>query len=169
MVDVYFIPAMVTLTLQASGDGGDANMTANEAQGGGLEPIGPVYCGYTYPANPLPCKVMVRVEKLAQVEANTAGDPNIVLAGFSSNCTLATAHVRAIVLQTTAARRGSASARRRELPGRCARGPAGQPTGSSSRAATASMAASSRAGASPEHPRAMTSNSRSWTAPTAAA
>ena len=86
-VDVYFIPAMVTLTLQASGDGGHANMTANEFKGGGLEPAPPVYCGYTYPANPLPCRVMVRVEKFAQVEANTAGDPNIVLDGFSSNCT----------------------------------------------------------------------------------
>ena len=30
---------------------------------------------------------MVRVEKFAQVEANTAGDPNITLDGFSSNCT----------------------------------------------------------------------------------
>ncbi len=86
-VDVYFIPAMVTLTLQASGDEGHANMTANEFQGGGLEPISPVYCGYTYPANPLPCKVMVRVEKFAQVEANTAGDPNITFESFSSNCT----------------------------------------------------------------------------------
>ena len=89
-VDVYFIPAMVTLTLRASGDGGHANMTANEFHGGGLEPIGPVYCGYTYPTNPLPCKVMVRVEKSAQVEANTAGDPNITLDGFSSNCTPST-------------------------------------------------------------------------------
>ena len=86
-VQVYFIPAMVTLTMQASGDEGDANMTASEFKGGGLEPEGPVYCGYTYPANPLPCKVMVRVEKSAQVEANTAGDPNIALDGFSSNCT----------------------------------------------------------------------------------
>ena len=86
-VDVYFIPAMVTLTLQTSGDEGHANMTANEDKGGGLEPAGPVYCGYTYPANPLPCKVMVRVEKFAQVEANTAGDPTIALDGFSSNCT----------------------------------------------------------------------------------
>ena len=86
-VDVYFIPAMVTLTLQASGDGGHANMTANEFQGGGLEPMGPVYCGFTYPANPLPCKVMVRVEKFAQVEANSAGDPNIQLLSFSNNCT----------------------------------------------------------------------------------
>ena len=86
-VQVYFIPAMVTLTLKASGDGGHANMTANEFKGGGLEPMGPVYCGFTYPANPLPCKVMVRVEKFAQVEANPAGDPNIVVDGFSSNCT----------------------------------------------------------------------------------
>ena len=86
-VDVYFIPAMVTLTLKASGDEGHANMTANEDKGGGLEPAGPVYCGFTYPANPLPCKVMVRVQKFAQVEANTAGDPNIALAGFSNNCT----------------------------------------------------------------------------------
>ena len=86
-IDVYFIPAMVTLTLKASGDEGHANMTANEFRGGGLEPAGPVYCGYTYPANPLPCKVMVRVQKFAQVEANTAGDPNITLDGFSSNCT----------------------------------------------------------------------------------
>jgi hypothetical protein len=89
-VDVYFIPAMVKLTLQASGDGGHANMTANEFQGGGLEPIGPVYCGSTYPANPLPCNVMVRVEKFAQVEANTGGDPNITLGGFSDNCTPST-------------------------------------------------------------------------------
>lgn len=89
-VDVYFIPAMVTLTLAASGDEGHANMTANEFEGGGLEPAGPVYCGYTYPSRPLPCKVMVRVEKFAQVEANTGGDPNTVLAGFSSNCTPST-------------------------------------------------------------------------------
>ena len=86
-VDVYFIPAMVTLTMQASGDEGHANMTANSDKGDGLEPVGPLYCGYTYPANPLPCKVMVRVEKFAQVEANTAGDPNITLDRFSSNCT----------------------------------------------------------------------------------
>ena len=86
-VDVYFIPAMATLTLQASGDGGHANMTANESRGGGLEPTGPVDCGFSYPADPLPCSVMVRVEKFAQVEANTAGDPNITLVGFSTNCT----------------------------------------------------------------------------------
>ena len=86
-VDVYFIPAMVTLTLEASGDEGHANMTANEYKGGGLEPVPPVYCGFTYPANALPCKVMVRVEKFAQVEADAAGDPSIALDGFSNNCT----------------------------------------------------------------------------------
>ena len=86
IVNIYFVPAMVTLTLQASGDGGNANMTANEFEGGGLEPIGPVYCGYSYPSSPLPCNVMVRVEKFAQVEANAAGDPNILLDGFSDNC-----------------------------------------------------------------------------------
>ena len=86
-VDVYFIPAMVTLTLRATGDEGHANMTANEFKGGGLEPIGPVYCGFSYPTNPLPCKVMLRVEKFAQVESNTAGDPNITFESFSSNCT----------------------------------------------------------------------------------
>jgi hypothetical protein len=90
-VDVYFIPAMVTLTLEASDDGeGPANMTANEFDGGGLEPMGPVYCGSTYPTNPLPCKVMVRVEKFAQVEANTAGDESITFDGFSPNCTPST-------------------------------------------------------------------------------
>ena len=77
---------MVTLTLQATGDEGDADMTANEFQGGGLEPPSPVYCGYSYPSSPLPCKVMVRVERFAQVEANTAGDPNLIFDGFSNNC-----------------------------------------------------------------------------------
>jgi hypothetical protein len=84
-VEVYFIPAIVTLTLQASGDQ-QANMTANEFAGGGLEPPGPVYCGSSYPANPLPCHVMVRVEKFAQVEANSGGATS-KLQSFSANCT----------------------------------------------------------------------------------
>jgi hypothetical protein len=33
---------------------------------------------------------MVRVEKFAQVEANTGGDPSITLGGFSDNCTPST-------------------------------------------------------------------------------
>jgi hypothetical protein len=67
-----------------------ADVPANEFAGGGLEPVGPVYCGFSYPADPLPCKVMVRVEKSAQVEANSAGDPSLQVLSFSSNCSPST-------------------------------------------------------------------------------
>ena len=88
-VEVYFVPSMVTLTLNASGDGGHSNMTANGWSGGaveGTEPMSPVYCGASFPSNPLPCSLEARVDNTVQVEADTGGDASISLSGFSSNC-----------------------------------------------------------------------------------
>jgi GH24 family phage-related lysozyme (muramidase) len=86
-VNVYFVPATAKLTIQAAGDGGEANMTVDGISGGavdGISPLGPVYCG-PEATMALPCSVLVRIENYAQVEADDPGDDTTV--SFSENCT----------------------------------------------------------------------------------
>ena len=92
VVDVYFIPATATLTLQSKPASATANMTANGISTpiGGTMPRSPVYCGYSYPAKPLPCTVLARLDNKVQVEANGAGMDPLAVNPFSDNCPAST-------------------------------------------------------------------------------
>jgi hypothetical protein len=89
-VDVYFVPATVTLTLTADGDEDQAEMDANPVGGDAVaatDPRGPVYCGsLSNDDYHLPCTFLARTDSYLQVEADQAGEIGVELAGFSDNC-----------------------------------------------------------------------------------
>jgi lysozyme len=83
-VDVYFIPAVVKLTLNASPTA-DSEMSADaEGHVAGTDPISPFYCGAPEDTMGLPCSVLVRVDGEVVVQANDEGHGKTPT--FSSNC-----------------------------------------------------------------------------------
>jgi hypothetical protein len=86
VVSVYFIPATATLTLDANPEAGPEMSAVGDGPVAGTDPFSPVYCGATQ-STPLPCQMLVRVNGQVQVQANAAGDEEIVNPPmFSSNC-----------------------------------------------------------------------------------
>ena len=87
-VEVYFIPATATLTLQESGDP-EANMTAVASGGVGGDPANPEYCGEPTYSTSLPCKFLTRVDAVVEVGADASSGYEFAEdgAGFSNNCT----------------------------------------------------------------------------------
>ena len=86
VVDVYFIPAVATLTLEADPSEGPEMSASGEGHVAGTDPISPVYCGASDDAMSLPCTLLVRVDGEVQVEADDAGDESLGTPSFSDNC-----------------------------------------------------------------------------------
>ena len=83
-VDVYFIPAVVKLTLDASPQANSEMSADAEGHVAGTDPISPVYCGAPGDAMGLPCSMLVRVHGEVVVQANDEGHGKMPT--FSSNC-----------------------------------------------------------------------------------
>jgi lysozyme len=83
-VEVNFIPAVVTLTLDAS-PRANSEMSANgDTPVAGTDPLSPVYCGAPGDAMGLPCSMLVRVHGEVTVQADDEGHSQTPT--FSSNC-----------------------------------------------------------------------------------
>ena len=92
-VDVYFVPATATLTLDASPaaarDSADMFAEGTGAPIAGSYPPGPVYCGAIH-ATKLPCQLLLRLDNKGFVGASSAKPSQYLLAPdqpFSNNCT----------------------------------------------------------------------------------
>jgi hypothetical protein len=89
VVNVYFRPAVVTLTLQASVN--TAEMSANgEGHVAGTDPFSPVYCGGSGDSMSLPCSLLVRINGEVQVQSDNQGHTPVTPM-FSDNCPARTA------------------------------------------------------------------------------
>lgn len=88
MVDVYFVPAVVTLTLSSPQAGDGIEMSANgEGHVATTDPFSPVYCpSQNGDSMPLPCSMLVRVNGEVQVEADNAGHAALGSPTFGDNC-----------------------------------------------------------------------------------
>lgn len=84
-VDAYFIPAVVTLTMD--GTPRDlVEMTANaERSLATTDPYSPVYCPGQHGGNPLPCSLKARIYTDIAIEADDTSDPSLHPT-FSDNC-----------------------------------------------------------------------------------
>jgi hypothetical protein len=87
VVDVYFIPAVVTLTLDASPRTGPEMSASGEGHVAGTDPFSPVYCpSQNGDSMPLPCSMLVRVNGEVQVQANHGTLATNSAPTFSDNC-----------------------------------------------------------------------------------
>jgi GH24 family phage-related lysozyme (muramidase) len=88
VVDVYFVPAVVTLTLSSPQAGDGIEMSANgEGHVATTDPFSPVYCpSQNGDSMPLPCSMLVRVNGEVQVEADHAGHAALGSPTFGDNC-----------------------------------------------------------------------------------
>jgi lysozyme len=89
VVDVYFVPAVVTLTLSSPQATDGIEMSANgEGHVATTDPFSPVYCPSQSGASmPLPCSMLVRVNGEVQVEADRGTDTALSQTPtFSDNC-----------------------------------------------------------------------------------
>ncbi|HEX3906482.1 MAG TPA: lysozyme, partial [Mycobacteriales bacterium] len=88
VVDVYFIPAVATLTL-TSPEASQVEMIANgDTPVATTDPLSPVYCGtLSSDKLPLPCSMLVRLNTHMMVEADNGGSRTLAqFPTFSNNC-----------------------------------------------------------------------------------
>jgi hypothetical protein len=87
VIDVYFIPAVVMLTLDASPESGPEMSANGEGQVATTDPFSPVYCpSQDGQSMPLPCSMLVRVNGEVQVQANHGTLATNNPPTFSDNC-----------------------------------------------------------------------------------
>ncbi len=85
VVGADFIPAVVKLTLDAS-PGSGPEMSANgDTPVAGTDPLSPFYCG-AIGETPFPCTALARLYTNITVQADNAGNVELGLPKFSSNC-----------------------------------------------------------------------------------
>jgi lysozyme len=88
VVDVYFIPAVAKLTLDASPQHGPEMIANTEGPPATSNPLSPVYCGSaSYDTMSLSCSLLVRINQQVQVSSAFPGAPTgSNTPTFSNNC-----------------------------------------------------------------------------------
>ena len=85
IVGVDFIPAVVKLTLNASPSSGPEMSANGDTPVAGTDPISPFYCGAIGEPQ-FPCTALARLYTDVTVQADNAGNLELGLPTFSSNC-----------------------------------------------------------------------------------
>jgi GH24 family phage-related lysozyme (muramidase) len=88
IVDVYFIPAVATLTLTSPQASQVEMIASGDTPVATTDPLSPVYCGtLSSDKLPLPCSMLVRLNTHMMVEADNGGSRTLAqFPTFSNNC-----------------------------------------------------------------------------------